>query len=67
MLEVFLEGGGHGREDFRYPLRGLKERVMKELLRAGHMKASDAGRHMIKEGHTYRDVCREVVDVYHTQ
>lgn len=67
MLDAFLEGGGSGNEDFRYPLRGLKEHLVKELLKAGHMNALDANKHLMKEGLTYRDVCRQVVDVYRNQ
>ena len=67
MLDAFLEGGGSGNEDFRYPLRGLKEHLVKELLRAGHMNASDANNHLIKAGLTYRDICRQVVEVYRNQ
>jgi hypothetical protein len=67
MLDAFLEGGGSGNEDFRYPLRGLKEHLVRELLKAGHMNAVDANKHMTKESLTYRDICRQVVDVYRTQ
>ena len=31
------------------------------------MGAVDANKHMVKEGLTYRDVCRQVVDVYRNQ
>jgi hypothetical protein len=64
MLESFLEGGGKDNEDFRWPLRGLKERLHTKLLDVGFLSPGNANAMMAREGLTYRHICQEATDRY---
>jgi hypothetical protein len=67
MLDAFLEGGGNNNEDFRFPLRGLKDKLSKALLEIGYMAPPVATKHMADHGLTYKDICNAAVDQYRTQ
>jgi hypothetical protein len=67
MLDAFLEGGGKGNEDFRYPLRAIKKELNAKLLIIGHMTPSAATTLMASSGLTYRHVCEQAVNEYRTQ
>lgn len=67
MLESFLEAGGPNNEDFRFELRGLKQKLSAELLVIGYKTAYDADRHMVQSGLTYKDICETAVNEYRKQ
>ena len=64
MLEVFLEGGGNDNKDFRFGLRGLKERLQTKLLEVGFLSPSAANAMMAKEELTFRQICQTATDRY---
>ena len=49
MLDTFLDAGGAGNEDFRYPLRALKLKLEEALLTISFMSPKDANAKMQKE------------------
>ena len=66
MLTIFLLAGGSGNEDFRFPLRSVKQELNKALLDIGHKEKIAANQHMIDKKLTYQDICRLAEDVYQT-
>ena len=67
MLKTFLLAGGAGNEDYRFPLRSLKQKLDKALLNIGYKEKSGAQAHMVSQGLTYQDICHEAEDAYRTQ
>ena len=66
MLKIFLQAGGSGNEDFKYPLRGIKQELDKALLAIGYKEKAAANRHMLEKKLTYQDICRHAEDTYRT-
>ena len=66
MLKIFLQAGGTGNEDFRYPLRAVKQELDKALLEVGYKEKNAANRYMIEKKLTYQDICRNAEDTYRT-
>ena len=66
MLKIFLLAGGSGNEDFRFPLRSIKQELEKALLEIGYKEKSAANKHMIDKRLTYQDICRHAEDTYRT-
>ena len=67
MLDTFLDAGGAGNEDFRYPLRALKLKLEEALLTISFMSPKDANAKMQKEGLTYKAICNKAVEKYRAQ
>jgi hypothetical protein len=67
MLNTFLDAGGAGSEDFRYPLRILKLKLEEALLSISFMSPKDAITKMQKEGLTYKAICNKAVEKYCAQ
>ena len=66
MLKIFLQAGGSGNEDFRYPLRAVKQELDTALLEIGYKEKSAANKHMVEKKLTYQDICRHAEDTYRT-
>ena len=66
MLKIFLQAGGSGNEDFRYPLRAVKQDLDVALLEIGYKEKGAANKHMIEKKLTYQDICRHAEDTYRT-
>ena len=66
MIKIFLLAGGAGNEDFRFPLRSIKQELEKALLEIGYKEKSAANRHMVDNKLTYQDICRYAEDTYRT-
>ena len=64
MLKIFLLAGGAGNEDFRFPLRSIKQKLDQALLDIGYKEKTAAQAHMVAEKLTYQDICREAEDTY---
>ena len=67
MLRTFLLAGGSGNEDFRLPLRLVKQRLEQALLDIGFEDKEAANLHMQEQNKlTYKDICTHAEDTYHT-
>ena len=66
MLKIFLLAGGSGNEDFRFPLRSVKQELDKALLEIGYKEKVAANQHMVDKKLTYQDICRHAEDTYRT-
>ena len=49
MLNTIMEAGGTANEDFRFPLRDLKQKLNTKLLEIRHLNYSDAHRSMVAD------------------
>jgi hypothetical protein len=67
MLKNYLEGGGEGNEDFRFPLRLLKMELDKELIQIGYMDKDAADAHMVKNKLHYKDINTGATKTYRKQ
>jgi hypothetical protein len=66
MIKIFLQAGGAGNEDFRFPLRTVKQRLDKALLEIGYKEKSAANQFMAESKLTYKDICRHAEETYRT-
>ena len=66
MLKTFLLAGGSGNEDFRFPLRSVKQRLEQALLDIGFKDKEAANLHMQTNKLTYKDICTHAEDAYRT-
>ena len=64
MLNRIMEAGGSSNEDFRFPLRNLKEKLEKKLLSIRHMSYHDAHTKMVKDDLDVESVLKEAKDQY---
>ena len=64
MVKSFLLAGGDGNEDFRFELRGLKQKLNSALLEIGFKDKAAADAHMLANGLTYKDICKQAQDIY---
>ncbi len=56
MLNSFLDAGGQGNEDFRFPLRTIKANLNTALIEIGYLSYQDAHQKMVNDKLTYKDV-----------
>ncbi|KAI2490670.1 hypothetical protein MHU86_23913 [Fragilaria crotonensis] len=66
MLKIFLLAGGSGNEDFRFPLRSVKQNLEQALLDIGFKDKEAANLHMQVNKLTYKDICAHAEDAYRT-
>ncbi|KAI2502610.1 hypothetical protein MHU86_11875 [Fragilaria crotonensis] len=66
MLKIFLLAGGSGNEDFRFPLRSVKQKLEQALLDIGFKDKEAANLHMQVNKLTYKDICAHAEDAYRT-
>ena len=66
MMKTFLLAGGTGNEDFRFPLRSVKQKLEQALLDIGFKDKDAANKHMSDNKLTYKDVCTHAEDAYRT-
>ena len=66
MLKTFLLAGGSGNEDFRFPLRSVKQKLEQALLDIGFKDKEAANLHMQVNKLTYKDICAHAEDSYRT-
>ena len=66
MLKIFLLAGGSGNEDFRFPLRSVKQKLEQALLDIGFKDKEAANLHMQMNKLTYKDICAHAEDAYRT-
>jgi hypothetical protein len=66
MLKIFLQAGGSGNEDFRFPLRSVKQKLEQALLDIGFKDKETANLHMQVNKLTYKDICTYAEDTYRT-
>jgi hypothetical protein len=66
MLKIFLLAGGSGNEDYRFPLRSVKQDLDKALLEIGYKEKSAANAYMIELKLTYKDICQHAEETYRT-
>ena len=64
MLKIFLQAGGAGNEDFRFPLRSVKQELDQALLDIGYKEKTAANKHMVDNKLTNLDICRHAEDTY---
>lgn len=67
MLDAFLSAGGREAEQFRFPLRYLRDRLGKKVLSVAHLSKQEADKIMVQEGLTFRQICTEATDSYRTR
>jgi hypothetical protein len=66
MMKTFLLAGGTGNEDFRFPLRSVKQKLEQALLDIGFKDKDAANKHMSDNKLTYKDICTHAEDTYRT-
>ena len=66
MLKIFLLAGGSGNEDYRFPLRSVKQKLEQALLDIGFNNKEAANLHMQLNKLTYKDICAYAEDAYRT-
>ena len=64
MVETFMEGGGSRNDDFKHPLRKIKDKLEEHVLSIHHMTYNEQHEHMVKEQLDVRTVLREIKDEY---
>jgi hypothetical protein len=64
MVEAFLEAGGENNEDFRFPLRSIKQKLDQALLDIGYKDKEAAVLHMTSLDLLPSDVCNYAEDLY---
>jgi hypothetical protein len=64
MLEAFLNAGGENNEDFRFPLRAVKQKLDQALLDIGYKDKEAATLHMTSMDLMPTDVCNLAEDLY---
>jgi len=64
MVEAFLEAGGDNNEDFRFPLRSIKQKLDQALLDIGYKDKEAAVMHMSDLNLMPTDVCNFAEDLY---
>ena len=62
MLNTIMAGDGKNNEDFKYPLRRLKEKLDDKLLEIRHMPYSQAHQEMVNSGLDVRSVLEKTKD-----
>ena len=65
-MKTFLLAGGTGNEDFRFPLRSVKQKLEQALLDIGFKDKDAANKHMSDNKLTYKDICTHAEDTYRT-
>jgi hypothetical protein len=66
MMKTFLLAGGTGNEDFRFPLRSVKQKLEQALLDIGFKDKDAANKQMSDNKLTYKDICTHAEDAYRT-
>ena len=66
MMKTFLLARGTGNEDFRFPLRSVKQKLEQALLDIGLKDKDAANKHMSDNKLTYKDICTHAEDTYRT-
>ena len=66
MMKTFLLARGTGNEDFRFPLRSVKQKLEHSLLDIGIKDKDAANKHMSDNKLTYKDICTHAEDTYRT-
>jgi hypothetical protein len=66
MLKIFLLAGGSGNEDYRFPLRSVKQKLEEALLDIGFKDKEAANFHMKVNKLTNKDISAHAEDAYRT-
>jgi hypothetical protein len=66
MMKIFLQAGGSGNEDYRFPLRTIKQQLDEALLEIGYKEKTAANAYMVELKLTYKDICRHAEETYRT-
>ncbi len=64
MLNRIMEAGGNGFEDFRYPLRAIKEKLNNKLLAIRHMSYDKAQQIMVEEELDVQSILNQAKETY---
>ena len=64
MLKTIMSAGGENNEDFRFPLRSLKEKLDTVLLNVRHKTYQDAHAELVKQGVDVQAVLKKAKKVY---
>ncbi len=66
MMKTFLLAGGTGNEDFRFPLRSVKQKLEQALFDIGFKDKDAANKHMSDNKLTYKRICTHAEGAYRT-